>query len=139
MTVPAYVTDCPNCGSELVHWIGDPQGAPWICPDTTGGCGRGWWPSELAADARLAWQPQNLDHAGGSGGHRFIAELHSRCLQDLADARERGCSALPECIDLMTPDQLESVVHVAGPRASLLAGAYTIRSQAMAALRNQGS
>jgi hypothetical protein len=136
---PTYVTDCPNCGRELVHLVGVPEHAPWLCDFALGGCGRAWWPAELATDARLAWRPQYWDHAGHPiHGWGFVPEIHARCLNERDDARARGTSVLPEFVTRLTSAQLASLVLLLTPRAQLLDGAYALLQAARAALVSVG-
>lgn len=135
MPQPAYLTDCPHDGRELVHHVGPPDHAPWVCDHATGGCGRAWWVAELAPDARLAWRPKYWDHAGHPEyGWEFMHELHTRCLNERDDARQRATSALPECVTRLTVAQLESLVLLLTPRAQLLEQAWVLLQAAKAAI-----
>lgn len=70
---------CPNCGGPVNLVLGlDAVSAPYICAP----CHRGWWGSELTAEARDAWHPQTRTFRGG------VAQVIADRVQDEIKVRK---------------------------------------------------
>ena len=82
----APATTCPNDGTQLAE-VRDrsPEWAPFVCSS----CHRAWWPAELTAEARRAWNPAVQAFEGPPAD--FVA-LHALVDRDKARAAARSRS-----------------------------------------------
>ena len=92
-TSPAYILSCPNCGGAVSLVVLGAQSAPWGCWR----CSRGWWPSELTAEARVAWRGSHKDYGHGPAGRLVRAAVDG----DVATAVKYGTSVPPDRLGLL--------------------------------------
>lgn len=83
----AYDISCPSCGRTLEVVALHAACAPWLCRE----CAQGFWPSELAEEARRHWVP-SLRSFRWPHCVRILAAVD----QDRGRSAERRTSLLPE-------------------------------------------
>lgn len=89
---------CPICGVGLVPPVGAPHSAPWLCPNLVAHR-NGFWQAEL--DNRAVYDPSTRCFA-----FRAVAKVQAQVDQEHAAARQRGTSARPDQLRLLSQQQL---------------------------------
>ncbi len=96
-----YLRTCLACGGPLVPVALGPETAPWLCS----ACCHGWFVCELAGVGRASFRVSHRDWGHAAG--RELAKVRDI---ELAEARQRGTSALPEHLALLDVAQLGMLV-----------------------------
>jgi len=105
LTTPDYLTSCCKCGAELQAHAGKWESTPWICPP----CHVGFLKCELSQEAR-AHYVAGAHHWGHDREAR--TRLHRARVKEIEAAHDRGTSALPEQLGVLSVAELTHLLRL---------------------------
>ena len=106
MTAPDYITAAPCCGAELQPHAGRWESTPWLCPFN---CHLGFWVAELQPEPRQHYVAR-AHHWGHDREAR--TRLHRARVKEIEAAHDRGTSALPEQLGVLSVAELTHLLRL---------------------------